>query len=247
MKSDHSGNSPHDAAAAGASMTASDRRTLEAIFRHPLAHNLEWTDLTHLMNHIGQSDEKHNGDFAFTVAGQHHIARKPHGKDVGATEIMEIRHFLARAGFSPDGQSHPADPAAPAMPSLVPILIIVVDHHETKLYHLDEAAGESAEPTIKPYDPHHFLHHLKHKDQSRERGQRAPEEPAYYEQIAHAAAGSAQLVIVGHGTGKSNAAHHLTDYLRAHHPETAQRIVGEITADLSSITTPQLVALATKA
>jgi len=86
-----------------------------------------------------------------------------------------------------------------------------------------------------------------HENQSREEGQRAPEEPAYYEKIAEAAALGGKIVVVGHGTGKSNAAHHLTEYLRSHHSETYQRIVREIVADLSSITTPQLLDLARQA
>ena len=89
-----------------------------------------------------------------------------------------------------------------------------------------------------------FLHHLTHKDQSRERGQRAPEDASFYERIGDALAAADRIVVVGHGTGKSNAALHLTEYLRTHHRETYQRIVREIAADLSAITTPQLLELA---
>jgi phosphoheptose isomerase len=85
------------------------------------------------------------------------------------------------------------------------------------------------------------------KDQSRERGQRAPEEPAYYEKIADAVALGGKIVVVGHGAGKSNAAHHLTEYLQSHHRETYQRIVRETVADLSSITTAQLLDVAREA
>jgi len=53
--------------------------------------------------------------------------------------------------------------------------------------------------------------------------------------------------VVGHGTGKSNAAEHLLEYLRAHHRETYQRVVREIGVDLSAITMPQLLALAEQA
>ena len=35
---------------------------------------------------------------------------------------------------------------------------------------------------IKPYDP--LLHHLTHKDQSRQQGQRAPEDSTFYDRIA---------------------------------------------------------------
>jgi hypothetical protein len=53
--------------------------------------------------------------------------------------------------------------------------------------------------------------------------------------------------VIGHGTGKSNAAHHLTEYLRSHRHETYQRVVRELVADLSNVTNPQLLDLARQA
>jgi hypothetical protein len=52
-----------------------------------------------------------------------------------------------------------------------------------------------------------------------------------------------RIVVVGHGVGMSNSAHHLTEYLRTHRRETYERIVREVTADLSAITPLQLRAL----
>ena len=179
----------------------------------------------------------------FEVAGKRHVMRKPHTKDLTSSEVIEVRHFLMQAGLSPEVPSQPAAHPNPAAPSL----LIVVDHHGTKIFHVDVTSDDASEHVIRPYDPHHFLHHLVHEDQSREEGQRAPEEPAYYEKIADAAALGGKIVVVGHGAGKSNAAHHLTEYLRSHHSETYQRIVREIVADLSSITTPQLLDLARQA
>jgi hypothetical protein len=229
--------------AAHPALTGSHRRTLEAIFRHPLAHNVEWRDVVGLIGEIGEAEEKHNGEFVFEVAGKRLELRKSHHKDLTGDQVIELRHFLGQAGVSPEGSSQPAAHARPAEPSL----LIVVDHHGTKIFHLDVTSADASEHVIRPYDPHHFLHHLAHKSQSREPGQRAPEEPAYYEKIADAVALGGKIVVVGHGTGKSNAAHHLTQYLRAHHRETYNRVVREITADLSSITTPQLLDLAQQA
>jgi hypothetical protein len=238
-------NAPRTAAANPvlSSLTGSHRRTLDAIFRHPTTHNLEWNDVVALIDEIGGAHEKANNEFVFEVAGEHRIVRKPHTKDLTGSEVIEIRHFLTQAGFSPEAPSRPAahsDPAAPA-------LLIVADHHGAKLFHVDVGSDDVSEHAIKPYDPHHFLHHLMHKDQSRERGQRAPEEPAYYEKIAEALAQGGKIVVVGHGSGKSNAAHHLTEYLRTHHAETFGRIVREMDADLSSVTDPQLLDLAREA
>lgn len=230
--------------AAGLSpLTGSHRRTLEAIFRHPSAHNLGWSDVVGLIGRIGDVHEKSNSEFEFEIAGKRHLMHKPHTKDLPSPAVLEIRHFLMRAGFSPERSSEPEPRPDPAAPSL----LIVVDHHGTKIFRVDVSSDEASEHVITPYDPHHFLHHLMHKDQSRDRGQRAPEEPAYYQKIAEAVALGGNIVVVGHGTGKSNAAHHLTDYLKTHHRETYQRIVREIDADLSSITTPQLLEVARKA
>jgi stalled ribosome rescue protein Dom34 len=125
--------------------------------------------------------------------------------------------------------------------------MVVLDHHGAKIYRIDSASDDASQREITPYDPHHFLHHLTHKDQSREQGQRAPEDADFYKRIGDALAAGGRIVVVGHGTGKSNAAEHLTEYLRTHHRETYQRIVREIEADLSAATTPQLLALAEQA
>jgi hypothetical protein len=125
--------------------------------------------------------------------------------------------------------------------------MVVVDHHGARIYRIDSTPGDASKRELTPYDPHHFLHHLTHKDQSREQGQRAPEDAGFYQRIGDALAAGDRIIVVGHGTGKSNAALHLTEYLRTHHRETYQRIVREIGADLSAITTPQLLALAEQA
>jgi hypothetical protein len=123
-------------------------------------------------------------------------------------------------------------------------LLIVIDHHEARLFAADLPAQGAGELDIRPYDPHHFLHHLTHKDQPREHGQRAHEDATFYERIAREAGPARRLIIIGHGTGHSDAAHHLAAYLAEHHAETAQKICAALTADLSRITDPELLAMA---
>jgi hypothetical protein len=218
------------------------QRTLDALFRHPAAHNLAWMEVLALMEKISVVQRRSDDKFTFDLAGQHYVMHKPHGKDLTSSEVADLRHFLQRAGWSPAGAS-PAPASQPAVLSL----LVAMDHHGARIYRVDPGAADPARLEIRPYDPHHFLHHLTHKDQSREQGQRAPEEPAYYQQIAEALAAAARIVVVGHGTGKSNAALHLIEYLRTHRRETYQRVVRELEADLSAITTPQLLVLAEQA
>jgi hypothetical protein len=225
------------------SLTGSNSRTLEAVFRHPLAHNLEWRDVVALIGKIGEVEQKSNHEAAFEVSGERRLFRIPHTKDIAGSEVIELRNFLIRAGWSPEVQPLPDADADPAAPNI----LIVLDHHEAKLYIISGTSEDDSKHGIEPYDPHHFLHHLTHKDQSREQGQRAPEDPGFYERIAEALSGAAKIVVVGHGTGKSNAANHLIEYLRSHHPQTHRRIARELTADLSSTSSPQLIEMAHEA
>jgi len=218
-------------------------RTLEALFRHPAAHNLEWMDVVALIEKIGAVHQKADNKFAFDVGREHHLMHKPHAKDLTSSEVVDLRHFLQRAGWSPESPSQPAPRPQPAALSLM----VVVDHHGARIYRVDVASADAAKHEIRPYDPHHFLHHLTHKGESREQGQRAPEDTDFYKSIADALAAGGRIVVVGHGTGKSNAAEHLTQYLRTHHRETYQRVVREIDADLSASTTAQLLELAEQA
>ena len=218
-------------------------RTLQALFRHPAAHNLQWRDVLALMEAIGAVHRRDNGEFALDLGAEHYVMRQPHGKDLSSSEVADLRHFLQHAGWSAEGHAPVQSASAPA-PSA---LMVAIDHHGAKIYRIDAASGDVSKWAIAPYDPHHFLHHLTHKDQSREQGQRAPEDAGFYQRIGDALAAGGKIVVVGHGTGKSNAAEHLSEYLRTHHRETYKRIVLEIGADLSASTTPQLLALAEQA
>jgi hypothetical protein len=243
MNTDDSQSGQEDSSQGRTVLHGAHRRTLEALFRHPPAHNLEWMDVVSLIERIGAVQEKGSNKFSFNVGGEHYSMHKPHTKDLTSIEVVDLRHFLQRAGWSPEMPSQ-----APAHPEpAAPTLMVVMDHHGARIYRIDTAPGDPSKREITPYDPHHFLHHLAHKEQSREQGQRAPADPSFYKRIADAIAAGGRIVVVGHATGKSKAAQQLTEYLRGHHHETYQRVVREIGADLSATTTPQLLALAEEA
>ncbi|MCW6512376.1 hypothetical protein [Lichenifustis flavocetrariae] len=213
-------------------------RTLEALCRHPVAHNLEWVDVVALLSSLGTVEQKSNNETSIRIGTEHQLLRRPHGKDLTLDEVMVLRHFLKRAGLPIEV---PVDPSTTSTDFLV-----TIDHHEAKVYRMDLRADDPANHEIKPYDPHHFLHHLSHKDQSPERGQRAAEDPTFYERIAQALAAAVphgRIVLLGHGKGHSDAAHHLMEWLRLHHRETFQRLVCATSADLSSLTPRQLLDL----
>ena len=227
----------------GAALHGAHLRALEAVFRHPPAHNLEWMDVVSLIGKIGAVRARGGDSFSFEVGSERLLMHKPHAKELTTSDVVDLRHFLERAGWSAQGPTRATADRAP----VAPVLVVAIDHHGARIYRMDPVPGDASKQAITPYDPHHFMHHMAHKGQSREEGQRMTEETSFYEAIAAALATGGAIVVVGHGAGTSNAAQYLTEYLRSHHRETWQRVVSEIAADLSAVTPAQLLVLAEQA
>ena len=69
-----------------------------------------------------------------------------------------------------------------------------------------------------------------------DKASRAPENLAYYQEIAAKLAGAEEVLLMGNGTGASSAMTHLKDYLTMHDPEIAGKIVGALTVDVEALT-----------
>ena len=108
---------------------------------------------------------------------------------------------------------------------------------------MSNAGGAQQGVEIKPYDPHHFHHHLVHRKEAHYEGDRVPEETSFYEEIAQALVSARGIVLVGHGVGKSSAVDVLLSHLKARHPDLAQRIKGIEVVDLSALSEPQIEAI----
>jgi len=229
-------------------LAEANRFTLDALFSHPLPY-LGWNRMQALFEALGTVGPGADHWFEFRIGAEHHLVCKPANEDLSAAEAINLRHLVERAGLAPD-PALPASHASPAPRDLpaVPGLLVAMDHHGAKVFQIDVGDANPARHTIKPYDPFGYLHHLAHKDEFRERGQRAAEDPSYYERLAQTvlagtAEGDAHVVVAGDGHGHSSAAHHFVEYLRSHHHETYGRTVTEVVADLSSLTDPQLLDL----
>jgi hypothetical protein len=223
-------------------MSTADRRTLDAIFHHPVPHNLNWMDAVRLLTHLGSVEEKADGKYSLTISGRHLIFHKPHSKDLDAREITELRHYLASAGISP---RNPEGTASAVELDSVDV-VAVIDHHGAKLYRIDLSSNQHGE-TLRPYDPHHFLHHLHHRDEKREEGQRAPEDLTFYDRIAEALREAGRIVLLSHGTGRSNASQILAERLKTHHPNVYARIIRQADVNTSAMTEAEIIAYARQA
>ncbi|MEO8779393.1 MAG: hypothetical protein ABI389_12085 [Rhodanobacter sp.] len=218
-------------------LAESQKQTLAALFRHPVSQSLEWGDPLELFETIGEVEHHDHGKSTLRIGDKRAVVHQPHGKQIAEDEVMALPKFLRQADWSAEGHAETSGDAS----TPTKYLLVVVDHHEAKIYQIGPNPPAATGQEIRPADPHHLRHHLVHKDRDRQRGQRAPEDPDFHMHIAAARVHAEQIVVLGHGTGHSNAADHLLEYLAAHHPETRARVVAERVMDVSAITPAQLL------
>jgi hypothetical protein len=209
---------------------------LESLISGKLPRNLTWSAVVDLIGQIGEVKPHGNDEFTFIVGSQSEIFKHPSTHNLDVEEIARLRRFLRHA----EVQNKPADlPPSGRM-------VVVIDHHVAHIYHDTGASRPEDEKSVKPYDPFGFQHHLIHRKEAHYKGERVPEEDSYYEQIAQDLSHAGSIVLIGHATGTSNAAVFLSNYLKARHPETFQRIIATETADLSALTDPDIEQIARK-
>jgi hypothetical protein len=206
----------------------------QSLLHGKLPRSLRWSDVVDLIGHLGQV-ETHGGDeFAFVMGTRREIFRRPHTPEIGVEDVSRLRKFLKLAGSesSPDKFVQPRR------------VIVVIDHHAAHIFR-DLGENRSRDPvTITPYDPHHFHHHLVHRKEAHYEGNRVPEETSFYEEVAAALVSASEIVLVGHGAGKSSAVSVLEEYLNKHHIELSRRVKATEIIDLSAFTGPEIEAIA---
>jgi hypothetical protein len=92
---------PHGVPGGRATLSASSRRTLDALFAHPVACNLEWAQVMALFREVGSVESRPNDKTVILLGAAQEMLGRPHGKDMTLEEVMEIRDFLSGVGVSP--------------------------------------------------------------------------------------------------------------------------------------------------
>ncbi|MHC5003018.1 MAG: hypothetical protein ACYTJ0_07830 [Planctomycetota bacterium] len=82
---------------------SSHQRTLAQIFSHPIAMNIRWKDIVHLLESLGATVTVVHGRQKVVLGDHEATFRIPHGKTLdNKDEVIQLRHFLERAGFAPE-------------------------------------------------------------------------------------------------------------------------------------------------
>jgi hypothetical protein len=75
------------------------RDTLLQIFQHPTSHNIEWHDVTSLLQEVGSIEERHGNMFLFKVAAESSVFERRQGKDIDVQQVADLRRLLTSAGY----------------------------------------------------------------------------------------------------------------------------------------------------
>ena len=203
-------------------LSGADKATYDAIFRHPVAHNLEWRSLISVFNHLGELEEGANGKLKFSRNGQT-LTLHSRGKDVEVEDLMHIRHFL-------DGSKAAAAPSTSATADVM----VVLDHSGARLFH---AGSEGSQPEhVVPLDPSGHDQQV-HNPKGDSGGKQGPLRKLFHEALAKKLEGADRILLIGDGHGASSEVDHFVAELQHHHHESlAKRVVETEVADISHMT-----------
>ena len=77
------------------------RDTVEQIQGHPTSRNVDWRAATALLEHIADIEETNGNKVAYTVGGSTLVLNRPaDGKTLDVQQVVDVRAFLTRAGYS---------------------------------------------------------------------------------------------------------------------------------------------------
>ncbi len=121
------------------------------------------------------------------------------------------------------------------------VAIAAVDFHSTRIYALD-SPDHSAPERVVADDPRKRFHNVYHHHGNVD-GTYLDDSDVYWHTLAEALIPAAARGLLGHGTGKANASHHLVTYLEKHRRDVADRIVADVRADIDDLTDEQVLRL----
>jgi hypothetical protein len=209
-------------------LSGSHLRTYNAIFQHPITHNLEWREVRNMLEKLCDVAEEPNGNLKVTRNGKVLVLHPPRSKDVGdADEVMVLRHFLEGSEAAPaPGDGKDAH------------WLLVIDHHEARIYH-SELRG-AAPQQVLPHKPEDFFRHA-HNSKEFARGKEKPDPNSFFGPIAAALGGAGRILVFGSGKGTSSEMEQFIAWAKTHKPELASRIMGSHVIDENHLTPGQLL------
>ncbi|MDN5274700.1 MAG: hypothetical protein JWP06_601 [Candidatus Saccharibacteria bacterium] len=201
---------------------------LSQLSAHPIARNIEWSELIPALSSIGLLQIEKNGSYHFTRNDRTIVFDISHRKEVDIEDVLKLRHFLQSSAMP---ESDNLD--------LVKDTIVAIDHHEATIYHSPGTVSERRMRIRADLMKERILHTHPTSAPYHESSPLVDNE--YYSTVIEEIAKADRTVILSHGTGTSNAASQLLGVMQKEYPELVSRIVAIKSCDLEAMTEPQLV------
>lgn len=217
--------------------------TLQALFNHPLQHNLRMSDVEALLLHLNAKID-HLSDHRLRLqlaSGETMVLHTAPGRQHPFLEedgVLRLRRFLEGAGITPD---HPEPLEAQHRGDQATRLVIHLDHRGARLWWLTGNAIESS--TLEPHGIWSSHQRLSHRHDRDIAGQRAPLDDHFLKQLGEAVMKADRVLLLGHGHGESDLRQLLRKHLERHHPQAAERLEIELIDD-TAFTDAELLARA---
>ncbi len=122
------------------------------------------------------------------------------------------------------------------------IVVAVIEKDETRIWTTNAAKGTKPEVIHQPAsaDSHKHVrdaqHHGGHDSDKATK--------AYYESISKVLAPAGEILLVGHGNGKSNWVRKFVQHVERHHKDVADKIVGALDINVPALTENEILAAA---
>jgi hypothetical protein len=200
---------------------------LNQLSAHPIARNIEWSELIPALSSIGLLQTEKSGSYHFTRNGHTIVFEISHRKELDVEDVLKLRHFLQSSVAPASGNL-----------DLVKDAVVAIDHHQATVYHSPGTASERRTRLRADLTKDRILHTRPTSPPFHESSPMVDSD--YYDSIIKEIAGSERIVMLSHGTGSSNAASQLLDILQKRYPELAGRIVAIKSCNLEAMTEPQL-------
>ena len=121
-------------------------------------------------------------------------------------------------------------------------VVITLTQAEAKVWATGVGKGALPEVIEKPALAEH--HHSRTDVKPVATAKEDPATIAYFNSICGAVQSASEILIIGHGVGKSSAMLHFIQYAERKHPDVAKKIVDAIDLDVSALTEPEILAAA---
>ncbi|MYM19801.1 hypothetical protein GSY69_07415 [Brevibacterium sp. 5221] len=204
-------------------------KTKERILASPAPRDIEWTHFITMWENYADRVEQESGDrLAVDMNGHRQVFRRQHDGLVGIEDIEHARHLFAKHE-STEGTGR--------------LFVVTLTEEDARFYDFDLSAHDvEVDAHEHEKNPDSRGHHMRTVEKKTGRDDENDLKRFFDDLVAdlNRDAAGRDFVLLGHGTGKSNAAQAFAEYLeKGSHPLHAHVVaVGDI--DLSAAGEPEI-------